>query len=95
MSKLTRYTIGTSLIERNYSLLGLIVLALKKSGKSRLLIFEKADYELTMIRITLRLIHKMKQLNDRRYAFLSEKLINIGKQLGGLIKKSRNGERPD
>ncbi len=94
MPKLTRYTLGTELLDQNYSIIRLIILALKKSGKSRLLILEKADVELEVLRITLRLISQTRGISERRYIFLSEKLISIGKQLGGFIKDEKNPPQP-
>lgn len=70
-----------------------LLLALKKSEKSRCLLLEKMDCELASIKIAVRILVKTKSISDRRYAFLSEKLIGIGKQLGGFIKAEKEQQK--
>jgi len=64
----------------------LIYLAQSKRGASRLLILNKIDILLKILFVHLRLAHKTRCLNDAGFAILSEKLIEIGKMIGGWIK---------
>ena len=85
MPKLTRYTLGTRSLSLSFELIEFLVLALKKSGQSRLLILHKMDCKLQVLKITLRLLHQTQALSDRHYAQASEQLVTIGRELGGFI----------
>ncbi len=92
MPKLLRYTLGVKMLETSYRLIELLTLALRKSGKSRLFILEKMDCELASLKIAVRILSKTKNISDGRYAFLSERLVGIGRQLGGFIKAEKENQ---
>jgi hypothetical protein len=92
MPKLSRYTLGAKSLTLTFGLIELLVLALKKSGKSRLLILHKMDCQLQILKITLRLLMRTQAIDDRRYAYFSEKVSEIGRELGGFIRAQETEE---
>ena len=62
------------------------MMAYVKTGPSKLLILQKADLKLKMIKLFVRLAHDIKVLPTKRYIELEEKLLELGKMLGGWIK---------
>lgn len=67
-------------------MISLVMLARAKSGKSQLLILGKIDVLAKEFLILLRIADKTKSLPTTGYADLSERMIEIGKILGGWIK---------
>ena len=64
------------------------MLAKEKTGTSKLLILKKADFKITMMKLFCRLSFDLKAMQERHYIEAEEKLIEIGKMLGGWIKYS-------
>ncbi|MEK9151582.1 MAG: four helix bundle protein [Patescibacteria group bacterium] len=97
MPKLSRYTLGTKSLTLTFGLIELLVLALKKSGNSRLLILHKMDCQLQVLKITIRLLARTRAISDRRYAHFSEKLSEIGQELGGFIRaqEAKEARKPE
>lgn len=87
--KISRYTLGTRAVDITLQLIQLTMLALYKSGKSRLLILHKIDAELSYLRILLEILWQMRALSDRRYAYIMTLVVPIGQQLGGWIQSTK------
>lgn len=85
--KYARYSIALPILEKLFDLLDLGLLARTKKGKSQLMVLNKIDVGLKSIQIRLRILHETENLNQKSYIVLSEQLIEIGKILGGWIKK--------
>jgi hypothetical protein len=71
------------------NVLELLILGISKTGKSRLLIIEKIDTQLKVIRLLVRLLHTTKALGEKKYIGLSEKLLAISKMNGGFIEATK------
>ena len=87
--KIDRYALGLRIENLILEILELFVLALNKSGKSKLLILEKADVKLKLLKLLIRLSNDYKITEDNRYIILSEQIVEIGKILGGWLKKAK------
>lgn len=70
-------------------ILEFFILAMSKREKSKLLILEKADVKLKILKLLIRLSNENKITEDNRHIILSEQIIEIGKILGGWIKKTK------
>jgi len=58
---------------------------------SDLLLLKKADEQLFKLRLLVRLSHSMKFINTGSYEFAAKSLDEIGRMLGGLIKRQPAG----
>ena len=90
--KPSRYSVGVKIENTLLEVIELLYLAQSKRGNSRLLILNKADILLRILFVHLRLAYKIKCLNDAGFAILSEKLIEIGKMVGGWIKYTNTSQ---
>jgi hypothetical protein len=89
--KRDQYTIGKRIEEPVLEMVSLVMLARAKSGRSQLLILEKIDVSVQEFLVLLRIADKTKSLATAGYADLSERMIEIGKILGGWIKNAKAG----
>ena len=87
--KPSRYSVGSRIENTLLEIIELAYLGASKKGPSLLLILNKADVLLKILRVHLRLAHKTECLNDAGFAELSEKTIEIGKLLGGWIRNTK------
>ena len=87
--KRDQYTIGKRFEESLLDTISLTMLARAKSGRSQLLILEKIDVSVQEFYVLLRIAEKTKSLPTSGYADLSERMIEIGKILGGWIKNAK------
>lgn len=60
---------------------------LHQSGSTRHKHFKQADAHLSKLRLYLRMVHHWGWLNDGQYRHISVMIAEIGKLLGGLMKK--------
>ncbi len=88
--KPTRYSLGARIENTVLELIETLYLAQSKQGASRLLLLNKADITLKMLTTHLRLAYKTKSINDAGFAALSERAVEIGRMIGGWIKKTKN-----
>ena len=88
--KRNQYTIGKRIEDTLLEIISLTLLARAKTGKSELLILEKIDTHLREIMVLLRIAEKMKILKTSGYTTLSERIIELGKILGGWIRNCKN-----
>lgn len=57
-----------------------------KYGENRLVILHSIDTKLKILQMLIRALYDIKAINDKRFLYLSELAIEIGKMLGGWIK---------
>jgi hypothetical protein len=62
------------------------MMASAKTGPSKLLVLQKADLKLRVIKLFVRLAQDIKVLPVKRYVELEEKLLELGKMIGGWLK---------
>lgn len=89
-AKPERHTLGVRIENTLLDLIETLYLAQSKHGQSRLLVLNKADITLKILTTHLRLAYKIESVNDAGFASLSEQVIEIGSQLGGWIKDTKN-----
>lgn len=85
--KKDQYALGIRIENMALEILELALLARAKSGLSRMLILKKLDLKLKILKLMIRLASDLKILSTSRYISLQEKALEIGKMLGGWIKK--------
>ena len=81
-----KFSIGTDFKQVMYSALEDIVYINKLPQKQRLLYLNKIDAELNTQRIMLRVMKKFAWIDIKKFNVAMEKIYEIGKILGGLIK---------
>ncbi|MEK7184770.1 MAG: diversity-generating retroelement protein Avd [Patescibacteria group bacterium] len=87
--KRDRYTLGIQIEQRALKILELIMLAREKEGPSKILILHKIDVELKLLKLFIRMSFDILALPEKKYIDVSEKIIEIGKMLGGWIKDTK------
>lgn len=70
-------------------ILELLFLANSKQKQSRLLILNKINVKLKILKILIRLCYDSRAINQNKYIILQEKILEIGRMLGGWIKETR------
>ncbi|MCX6713700.1 MAG: diversity-generating retroelement protein Avd [Candidatus Vogelbacteria bacterium] len=86
MPKRDRYALGLKIEQQTLDFFELIMLASAKTGSRKLLILQKADLKLRMLQLFVRLAQDIKVLPVKRYIELEEKLLELGKMIGGWLK---------
>lgn len=66
-----------------------MLLAQTKENASKLLILNKTDLKVKTIKLFVRMAYEMKSIDQRKYLLLEERLIEIGKMIGGWIKSTK------
>lgn len=89
LPKHQRYTLGTRIANEILDILELVILGISKTAKSRLLILEKIDVRLKLLKLLVRLLHTSKALGEKKYIHFSEKLLEISKMNGGFIEATK------
>ncbi len=93
-----KYTIGESIKKETIDMLINIYRA--NAGKKRVEHIEEARENIEVIRLLLRLLKDLRQINLRKFVQLNEKVENLSRQLTGWQKSSHlqkfnNGERSE
>lgn len=86
MPKRDRYALGLKIEQQTLDFFELIILTSAKTGPSKILILQKADLKLRMIQLFVRLARDIEVLKIKRYIELEEKLLELGKMIGGWLK---------
>lgn len=81
-----RQVLGKHLEEHSISLLILVIRANKVRGKERTPLQLQISDELDTLRILIRLTKDLKFISVKQYAFVTEKLNEIGRMLNGWMK---------
>lgn len=81
--------------ETALEILELALLARTKTGAGQLLILNKVDIKLKMLKLFIRLAAELKAMPTGTYAELEGRLLEIGRLLGGWLKTAKGrDERP-
>lgn len=88
-----RYTIGQKSENLILEILELVFLANSKTKQSRLLILNKIDTKLKILKVIVRLCFDSRAINQNKYIILQEKNLEIGRMLGGWIKDTKENPR--
>jgi len=88
--KKDRYTLGQRNENTTLEILELLFLANSKQKTSRLMILNKIDVKLKVLKTLVRLCFDTKTIDQKKYILLQEKLQEIGKILGGWIRQTQN-----
>lgn len=92
LPKKDRYTLGVRMEQTALEILELALLARTKTGVSQLLILNKIDIKLKILKLFIRLATEMKALPTGTYAELEGRLLEIGRILGGWLKTAKGRE---
>lgn len=87
--KRDRYTLGARLEQNILNLLELLILAESKDSSSKLLILKKSDHHIQVLKMMVRMAHEVKAMPQSRYINNEEKLLEVGRMLGGWIKQTK------
>jgi hypothetical protein len=63
-------------------------LAYTKTGSGKLLIINRIDVELRLLRLLVRIASDVKSMGIDKYAEIEEKILEIGKIIGGWLLKA-------
>lgn len=69
--------------------LELLFLAQRKQGQSRVLILERADAQVQLEKMLVRVLYATRAIDQKKYLRLQVQLQQIGRELGGWIKNIR------
>ena len=86
MPKRDRYALGLKIDQQALDFFELILMGRVKTGNSKFLILQKADLKLSQLKFFVRLAYDLKVLPEKRYIELEEKLLELGRMLGGWLK---------
>lgn len=90
-----KYSIGTEYKQIMYSCLEDILFISKVEDKKRLYYLNKIDAKLDVQRILLRVMKEYSWIDNHKFDVAIDKLYEIGKILGGLIKYyAKNNQKP-
>lgn len=90
-----KYSIGTEYKQSMYSTLEEILYIPKTEEKKRLYYLNKIDSKLDVQRIMLRIMYKSRWIDSHKFEVAMDKIYEIGKILGGLIKYYvKNNQKP-
>ncbi len=87
--KKDRYSIGQKSEILTLELIELLYEANSKRGPQRLILLEKLDNKLRIIKTMIRLGFDVKAFDQKKYINCEESLQEIGKMLGGWIKSTQ------
>jgi len=87
-----RFTLGVRIENLILDLIELILLTKSKTGTSQLLILNKADLKLQTIKLMARIAYEAKAIPTGTYAKDEERLIEIGRIIGGWLKEAKTKE---
>lgn len=85
--RLSRYTLGTKIDALFLETIELILLAGYARRSQKLTVVERASSKLDTLKFFLRVAWEIKSIDHKKYAKLSEPLLEVGKMLGGWRKQ--------
>jgi len=87
--KSQKFALGQQIENTMIEMIHLIVVA--NSQREKMSYLRKIDAKLLVLKTLIRLSKDLKFINLKRYHIFSQKLIEIGKILGGWINKNKQG----
>lgn len=82
-----RHVLSQEIRQSMWAVLALIERAARARDKIRLL--QELDIELALLKQRVRIAHRLGYLPNRQYAVWSEKLVELGRMVGGWLKTAR------
>jgi len=89
-----RHTVTQRLMDSALDLQDRLFLAQSRRGAARRSVLGDCDAALSSLRLYLRLAHQWRWLTDGQYEYASVMVAEIGKLLGGWIRRESAGEPP-
>lgn len=87
--KKDRFTIGQKSEQTTLKILELLFAANAAANQKRLVLLERVDLKLKILKTLIRLAHDVRALDQKKYLMLEEQLFEIGRMLGGWIKETK------
>jgi len=87
--KTKRYSLGETLDITTIRLLELIMLAYHESGRDKQVTLRRASVKADLLKIFLRMSWELKCIDAKKYLILSSEIVEIGRMIGGWIKKQQ------
>lgn len=87
--KIDRFSIGVRCENVTLQILEKMYEANSKYDQERLAILHSIDTQLKILQTLIKALYDIKAINDKRFLYLSESTIEIGKMLGGWIKATK------
>jgi len=84
-----RFSLGLRIENLLVEFFELVVLAFYKQGAGKILILEKADIKLKLLKFFCRVAYELQISEQKKYIEISEQIIEVGKILGDWIKKTK------
>ena len=84
--KPVRHTLGGKIDSLFIEIVELVLTASRLSKNQKLPLVDRASIKLDALKFFLEIAWEIKLLDNRKYIFLSEKLDEIGRMLGGWLK---------
>lgn len=94
LAKDARYTIGYKIDRLFLDVIELIFTASYMPKQQKLPYLQKAAARLDLLKFFLQISWEVKVLDNKKYATISEKLLEIGKMLGGWVRQMTPKETP-
>ena len=87
--KKDRYSIGLKIENALLEIIELSILAYTKEGAGKLLIINKIDVKLRLLRLFVRIASDVKSIDMDKYIDTERRILEIGKIIGGWIKATK------
>lgn len=89
MPKKDKYTLGARIESRTLDLLELLIAAGYCAKETKLAYLNKSSVKLDLLKILVRLAEEIKSIPTNKYLQTEEKLVEIGRMLGGWIRSTK------
>ena len=87
--KADRYTTWQKVEECSLAIIELLLMVNQTNGTEKVSLLQQVSNRVDMLRIFIRLAHETKSIDQKKYLKLQELLDEIGRMLGGWMKKTR------
>ena len=87
--KLDKFSLGLKIENLTLEIIENILLARTKLSASQILVLNKADVQLKLLGFFWRIAFETKTIEQKKYIGIQEKILEIGKILGGWLKKAK------
>ena len=84
--KVDKHTLGQTLQAKSLQLMETILLASRMSGGTKKDMLLRANSQLDLLKLLIRLGNDIKAIKQKQYLVLEERLQEIGKMLGGWLR---------
>ena len=88
LPKQDRHTLGQKSQQLTIEILELLFAANSESGAARFALQKQVDLKLKILKTIIRLCYDVRAIDESRYLSLEKKIVEIGRMLGGWIKKT-------